>query len=257
LPSWGVIAALAALLAGAGAASADESSARAAVNGRILSSVVGVSSYYGPGFHGRPTATGEIFDRNGITAAHKTLPIPCYARVTNLVNGRSIVVRVNDRGPYIAGRILDVSERVSKLLGYFPGMSRVRLDYLGKAGPAGGDENRALLASLRVGDAPVAVAKAKPEDDGVSTVARSPALGYSETPRPAPAAAALAAAVRPPSASAAPAPLSLAAKLDSSARQLEVAIEAARTSAAMSVKTVAPYGELVVTPFKRVVEALK
>jgi len=63
--------------------------------------------------------------------------------------------------------------------------------------------------------------------------------------------------VRPPSASAAPAPLSLAAKLDSSARQLEVAIEAARTSAAMSVKTVAPYGELVVTPFKRVVEALK
>jgi hypothetical protein len=155
----------------------------------------------------------------------------------------------------VAGRILDVSERVSKLLGYFPGMSRVRLDYLGKAGPAGGGEDRVLLASLRVGEESVAVAQAARQEDGVSTVARTPALGYSEPQRPAPAAAALAAAVRPPAASAAPAPLSLAAHLDASARQLEVAIEAARTSAAMTAKAVTPYGELVVSPFKRLIEA--
>ncbi len=243
------IVAVVACLIGAGAARADESSAHAAVSGRILSSIVGVSSYYGPGFHGRPTATGEIFDRNGVTAAHKSLPIPSYARVTNLANGRSIVVRINDRGPCVAGRILDVSERVAKLLGYYPGMSRVRLDYLGKAGPASGDENRTLLASLRGGDSSIAVARAKAVEDGVSTVARTPALGYFEPSRPAPAVAALIAAVRPPE------PLSLAARLDSSARQLEVAIEAARTSAAMTVKAATPFGDLVVAPFKRLIEA--
>ena len=134
-------------------------------------------------------------------------------------------------------------------------MSRVRLDYLGKAGPAGGDESRALLASLRVGGAPIAVAKAKPIEDGVSTIARTPALGYAEPSRQAPAAAALASAVRPPSAPPALEPLSLAAKLDSSARQLQAAIETARISAERTAK--APYGELVVAPFKRVVEALK
>ena len=252
---WGVIAAMAALISGAGAARADESSVKTAIGGPILTSAVGVSSYYGPGFHGRPTATGEIFDRNGISAAHKTLPIPCYARVTNLANGRSLVVRVNDRGPYIAGRMLDVSERVSRLLAFRGGLSRVRLDYLGKAGPSGADDSRALLASLRVGDAPVAVARAKPPvEDGVSSMARSPALGYAEAGKPAPAAAALAAAVRPV---AAPEPLSLAAGLDASARQLKLAIETANRAVVSTSKAVSPFGALVVAPFKPVVEALK
>lgn len=81
---------------------------------------VGIASYYGGGdvFHGRPTATGERFDMNGITAAHKTLPLPCIAKVTNLENGRELVVKVNDRGPFVADRILDVSRRVAQLLGF-------------------------------------------------------------------------------------------------------------------------------------------
>jgi rare lipoprotein A len=69
----------------------------------------GVASWYGPDFHGLRTATGERYDMFAMTAAHKTLPIPCYARVTNLVNGRSIVVRINDRGPFVANRIIDLS----------------------------------------------------------------------------------------------------------------------------------------------------
>lgn len=80
----------------------------------------GIASYYGGGdvFHGRPTATGERFDMNGVTAAHKTLPLPCIAEVTNLKNGRKIVVKVNDRGPFVNDRIIDVSRRVAQLLGF-------------------------------------------------------------------------------------------------------------------------------------------
>jgi rare lipoprotein A len=80
---------------------------------------VGLASYYGEGdiFHGRPTATGEIFDKNGITGAHKTLPLPCMVEVTNLENGRQIQMKVNDRGPFIEGRIIDLSYRVAQLLG--------------------------------------------------------------------------------------------------------------------------------------------
>ncbi len=69
----------------------------------------GVASWYGPGFHAARTSTGEPYDMYAMTAAHKTLPLPCYARVTNLANGRSVVVRVNDRGPFVAGRIVDLS----------------------------------------------------------------------------------------------------------------------------------------------------
>ncbi|HTY94908.1 MAG TPA: septal ring lytic transglycosylase RlpA family protein [Steroidobacteraceae bacterium] len=69
----------------------------------------GVASWYGPGFHGVSTSTGEPYDMYAMTAAHKTLPIPCYARVTNLVNGRSVVVRINDRGPFVATRLIDLS----------------------------------------------------------------------------------------------------------------------------------------------------
>ncbi len=91
----------------------------------------GIASWYGPNFHGKRTANGEIFDRNELTAAHRTLQMPSLVRVTNLDNGRSLVVRVNDRGPYKRGRIIDLSERAAKLLGYKEqGTARVRIEVL-------------------------------------------------------------------------------------------------------------------------------
>jgi len=248
------ITAVAALILGMGAAAADEVAVKAALGKRSLQSSVGISSYYGPGFHGRPTADGERFDMLGISAAHKTLPIPSYARVTNLSNGRSMVVRINDRGPYVGGRILDVSVRVARLLGYHGGLERVRLDYLGMAGPQGSDDQRALMATLNTAE-PTAVAAVKLKTgDGESIVARSdPALAYSAPARKAPAAAALD-AVRAPAPAAAPAPLGLAAKLDASVRQLESALESAHARAA---KAASPFGDLVVAPFKPVVQALR
>ena len=78
----------------------------------------GIASWYGSQFHGRTTANGEVFDRNAVTGAHPTLPLPSNVRVTNLQNGRSVVVRVNDRGPYANGRIIDLSEKAADLLGF-------------------------------------------------------------------------------------------------------------------------------------------
>jgi rare lipoprotein A len=77
----------------------------------------GIASWYGPGFHGKKTATGETFDMYALTAAHKTLPIPSYAKVTNLENHRSVIVRINDRGPYVGNRVLDLSYAAAKKLG--------------------------------------------------------------------------------------------------------------------------------------------
>lgn len=93
----------------------------------------GIASLYGGGdsFHGRPTATGERFSMNGMTAAHKTVPLPCMAKVTNLENGREIVVKVNDRGPFIPGRIIDISRRGAQLLGFeHKGLTKVRVETL-------------------------------------------------------------------------------------------------------------------------------
>lgn len=99
----------------------------------------GIASWYGPNFHGKPTANGEVFDQNLITAAHPTLPMPIYARVTNLENGRSLVVRINDRGPFVADREIDLSRRSAELLGYRQqGTARVRVQYLRRA-PLEGD----------------------------------------------------------------------------------------------------------------------
>ena len=78
----------------------------------------GVASWYGADFHGRRTANGEVFDANALTAAHPTMPLPCYAYVTNLDNGRTVLVRVNDRGPYVNDRIIDMSYAAAKQLGY-------------------------------------------------------------------------------------------------------------------------------------------
>lgn len=111
----------------------------------------GIASWYGEDFHGRQTANGEVYDMQSISAAHPTLPIPSYARVTNLANQRSIIVRINDRGPYHADRLIDVSARTAQLLGFSDvGTTRVRVEYVGKASLAGSDDTR-LEATLRRG----------------------------------------------------------------------------------------------------------
>jgi rare lipoprotein A len=98
----------------------------------------GIASWYGPTFHGKRTANGETFDSNDLTAAHRTLPMPVNVRVTNLDNGKSLILRVNDRGPYARNRILDVSEHAAELLGYKnAGTARVRVTYIGRADGAG------------------------------------------------------------------------------------------------------------------------
>jgi rare lipoprotein A len=111
----------------------------------------GLASWYGGKFHGRQTANGEVFDENSISAAHPTLPMPSYVRVTNLANRRTIIVRVNDRGPYRGDRIIDLSVRTAHELGYHGnGVARVRVDYVGPA-PLEGSDDRMLLATLRHG----------------------------------------------------------------------------------------------------------
>lgn len=102
----------------------------------------GVASWYGDDFHGRKTANGEVFDANALTAAHPTLPLPSYAVVTNLDNGKSVLVRINDRGPYVNDRIIDLSYASAKELGYLNhGRARVRVQYAGRA-PLNGNDGR-------------------------------------------------------------------------------------------------------------------
>jgi rare lipoprotein A len=97
---------------------------------------VGTASWYGRDFHGKSTANGELFDMNIVSAAHPTLPIPSLVEVTNLTNGRSMVVRVNDRGPFVADRLIDLSARGAELLGYREqGSTQVRVRYIGPADP--------------------------------------------------------------------------------------------------------------------------
>lgn len=127
----------------------------------------GMASWYGDDFHGRQTANGEVFDMGSLTAAHPTLPMPSYARVTNLSNGKSLIVRVNDRGPYHGNRLIDVSNKAAELLEFKGnGVARVRVEYVGRA-PLEGSDDRQLMATLRTGvPAPspsmVRVASARP-----------------------------------------------------------------------------------------------
>ena len=115
----------------------------------------GTASWYGSDFHGRRTANGEVFDMRSISAAHPTLPLPSYVRITNLENHRSLVVRVNDRGPYHDNRVIDVSVRAAKLLGFYDkGVARVRVEYVGKASLNGSDDTK-LAETLRT-DEPAA-----------------------------------------------------------------------------------------------------
>ena len=129
--------------------------------------IEGIASWYGRDFHGRLTANGEIYDMHSISAAHTTLPLPCYVRVTNLDNGRSIVVRVNDRGPYHRNRVIDLSIGTAKALDFYSrGLAHVRVEYVGAA-PIEGSDDTMLMATLREGSpapAPskVMIAAAKP-----------------------------------------------------------------------------------------------
>ncbi|MDU0341490.1 septal ring lytic transglycosylase RlpA family protein [Bosea rubneri] len=119
--------------------------------------LVGTASWYGEAFHGRRTANGEVYDRHGISAAHPTMPLPAYARVTNVVNNRSIIVRVNDRGPFHGGRVMDVSQRTAEALAFrHLGTARVKVEYLGQAS-LGGSDDKLLLASLRTDGQPASI----------------------------------------------------------------------------------------------------
>ena len=138
----------------------------------------GIASWYGPGFHGKETANGEIYDQNAMTAAHRTLPMPSLVKVTNLENGRSIKVIVNDRGPFAHGRIIDLSKRAAELLGFArQGIAKVRVQILeaesrqmaaaagagvdadGAAPPAVPVETVAVQELPPVGGAPTAAAR--------------------------------------------------------------------------------------------------
>jgi rare lipoprotein A len=138
----------------------------------------GIASWYGPGFHTKATANGETYDENDLTAAHKTLPMPSLVRVTNLENGRSIVVRINDRGPFVNNRVIDMSRRGAQLLGFEQnGTAKVRVQVM--------KEESMLLA-----------AKASSQGGDV----------FSPSPTAAPAGAVTAQALPPAGGSAAPAP---------------------------------------------------
>ncbi|WP_144755239.1 septal ring lytic transglycosylase RlpA family protein [Bartonella saheliensis] len=114
---------------------------------------VGEASWYGSDFHGRLTANGEIYDMNLLTAAHPTMPLPSYARVTNLKNGSSLIVRVNDRGPFMKDRIIDLSKQAATILGYVDrGVADVKVEYIAEA-PIGYYDGAYLMASYTPGNA--------------------------------------------------------------------------------------------------------
>ncbi len=124
---------------------------------------VGTASWYGPNFHGKKTANGEVFDQNAMTAAHPTLPLPSVVRVTNLGTGKQILVRVNDRGPFVDSRMIDLSKRAASELGYkAQGTAKVRVEYVGPAPLKG-----ARLPIVRAAAAPKPVAQKKNSNPNV------------------------------------------------------------------------------------------
>ena len=149
----------------------------------------GRASWYGQDFHGRRTANGEIFGAYYLTAASPVLPIPSYARVTNLENGRSVMVRVNDRGPYMAGRIIDLSYQAAEVLGYrAKGSAEVEVRYVGPA-PLNGDDQKMLMASIdrpsgfeQQGDTRIAMATTPANRDPLSGGLIGDLIGSSPTP---------------------------------------------------------------------------
>lgn len=142
----------------------------------------GIASWYGQDFHGKTTANGERYDMEALTAAHRTLPMPVIVRVTNLENGRSVRLRVNDRGPYARGRIIDVSRRAATLLGFHGnGTARVRVQFEGRAEVGAAppqDDSEIAAASSSIKAAPlssVASSELAPPPGAASATARPPA----------------------------------------------------------------------------------
>ncbi|MDH4439459.1 MAG: septal ring lytic transglycosylase RlpA family protein [Rhizobium sp.] len=114
---------------------------------------VGVASWYGDAFHGRMTANGELYDKQHLSAAHPTLPLPSYARVTNLTNGSSVVVRINDRGPFHAGRLIDLSNKTADMLDMaHSGTGKVRVQYIGPARMDGHDMPYLMASYVKKGE---------------------------------------------------------------------------------------------------------
>jgi len=125
----------------------------------------GTASWYGAQFNGRPTASGERFDMNAMTAAHKTLPLPALVEVTNQANGRSLVVRINDRGPFVDGRIIDLSRGSAEALGILnQGVGQVRVRYLGPA-PRGGGTGSSAAGRIQRAEAPQPAERGPTRDD--------------------------------------------------------------------------------------------
>ena len=117
----------------------------------------GIASWYGPGFHGRLTASGEVFDENLMTAAHTTLPIPSLFEVTNVENGRTIVVRLNDRGPFVDDRIIDLSRAAAHELGFLgSGLANVRVRYIGPVDGPGVSAPPVIFTASNPSDDPIA-----------------------------------------------------------------------------------------------------
>jgi peptidoglycan lytic transglycosylase len=151
----------------------------------------GIASWYGPGFYGNLTADGELFTSQDLTGAHRTLPMPVNVRVTNLENGRSLVVRVNDRGPFAKGRIIDVSERAAKLLGFYDkGTARVRVQYVARADlPSGQPQPFGAGTPTVIQDAASAAPTATVETETLAAIPgtnQAPPTTAQTTPTPAP-----------------------------------------------------------------------
>lgn len=140
----------------------------------------GIASWYGHDFHGKQTANGERYNMDALTAAHRTLPLPTIVRVTNLENGRSLRLRVNDRGPYARGRIIDVSRRAADLLGFQKnGTARVRVEYEGRGKVADPSQS----ADLDPDHAPASPIKAAPLST-IATTDLAPPPGAQALPAP-------------------------------------------------------------------------
>jgi len=216
----------------------------------------GIASWYGPDFHGKNTANGEVYNMNDLTAAHPTLPLPSIVRVTNLDNGRSIVVRVNDRGPYVRGRIIDLSRRAAQLIGMIgTGTAKVRVQILP-------DESRQAVLLAQQGEIPSAerIASAVPtEKVTAETLVPPPGVpppGVQAVPRPATTAAPARPAQPPPApvmvASAQAAPLPAQGTPVASPQPVESATLAAPAAPGLSPISAAAAGP--VDPVKAVLD---
>ena len=149
----------------------------------------GTASWYGTAFHGRRTSNGEIYDMYAITAGHPTLPMPSYAWVTNLQNGRTVLVRVNDRGPYAKDRLIDLSYQTAHTLGFSQrGLARVRVRYAGRAPLSGDDgaERRHLAAQSWYGGKRAGHGETASITTGSVSTKRVRTVDYAAQPPPAP-----------------------------------------------------------------------